>query len=415
MDLISQWFKDNLDIVFFLYGLAFFVMGVSILVQPRKDSAFKLADILWLLACFGLIHGINEWLDMWTIIKHQSTSLDLVRLFCLILSFIFLFEFGKRLFLQSLAGDASPWKGIAQSLSWGAYLVTGIIMLSSIFLSADVWKTGSIWTRYLLAFPGALFTGVGFFAYYRFNEKALIQAKVKNYFLWSGLAFILYGFVSGVVVPKGDFFPSSWVNNDSFFSAVHIPVQVFRSALAIVAALSVTKIIRIFDWESRKKIEEATVTDELTGIHNRRGFFAIAEHQLKIANRDKIEIFMLYADIDNFKWINDSLGHKEGDFALKEFARILRNVYRKSDVVGRLGGDEFAVMTVGATGDSVEEMINRLQESLNAFNTASNLTYKLSASVGIAHYDPEHPCSIDELVAKADKKMYEMKRHRQTP
>jgi diguanylate cyclase (GGDEF)-like protein len=415
MDLIAQWFKDNLDIVFFLYGLAFFVMGISILVQPRKESAFKLADILWLLAWFGLVHGINEWLDMWTIIKHQSTTLDLIRLFCLILSFIFLFEFGKRLLLQSISEDTSKWgRKITQYLSWGAYLVVGIIILSSISISSNLWQTGGIWARYLLAFPGALFTGLGFFAYYRHNEKALTQAKVKNYFLWSGSSFIIYGIASGLIVPKGDFFPSNWLNNDSFFSTLHIPVQVFRAVLAIIAALSVTEIIKIFDWESRKRIEDASITDELTGIHNRRGFLVIAEHQLKIADRTKIGIFILYADIDNFKWINDSFGHKEGDFALREFARILKNVYRKSDVVGRLGGDEFAVIPVGATGDSVEEITNRLQKSFDLYNTTSNRNYKLSASVGISHYDPKHPCSIDELIVQADKKMYEMKRHKPT-
>jgi len=411
LDLISQWFNDNLDIVFFLYGLAFFAMGISILVQPRKESAFKLAEILWLLAWFGLVHGINEWLDMWTMIKHQSATLDLVRLFCLILSFIFLFEFGKRLFLQSVSEDISKLGGkLAQYLSWGAYLVVGII----VFSSSNLWKTGGIWARYLLAFPGALFTGLGFFAYYRYNEKALTQAKVKNYFLLAGLSFIIYGIVSGLVVPKGDFFPSNWLNNDSFFSTMRIPVQVIRAVLAIIAALSVTEIIKIFDWESRKKIEDASVTDELTGIHNRRGFFAIAEHQLKIANRNKIGIFMLYADLNNFKWINDTLGHKEGDYALREFARILKNVYRKSDVVGRLGGDEFAVIPVGTTGDSVEEITARLQKNLNSYNATSNHTYTLSASVGISHYDPEHPCSIDELIVQADKKMYEMKRHKPT-
>lgn len=66
-----------MGIVFFIYGMAFFVMGISIMIQPKKGSAFSIADILWLLAGFGLVHGINEWLDMWAIIKGRSEFLDL--------------------------------------------------------------------------------------------------------------------------------------------------------------------------------------------------------------------------------------------------------------------------------------------------------------------------------------------------
>ncbi len=72
MTLIYQWFQNNLDIVFCVYGLAFIIMGVTVLVQPKKGSAFKIADILWLLAAFGIVHGINEILDMWVIIKGKQ-------------------------------------------------------------------------------------------------------------------------------------------------------------------------------------------------------------------------------------------------------------------------------------------------------------------------------------------------------
>jgi len=415
MDLILQWFKNNLEIVFFLYGMAFFAMGISILVQAKKGSALKLANILWLLAGFGLVHGINEWLDMWAMIKYRNKTMDLVRLLCLATSFLFLYEFGRKLIIESVLKESSEWqKKISRYLSLCIYLIISIIFLTSASIDGDFWKTASIWIRYLLGFPGAILTGLGLFLYYQSEERVLKQAKVKSYFSLAGLSFIFYSIISGLVVPRGDFFPANWLNTDSFLSTFHIPVQVFRAVVAIVTALSVTGIIKIFDWESRKRIEDATVTDELTGIYNRRGFFAVAEHQLKIANRNKIGIFMLYADLDNFKWINDTLGHKEGDYALREFARILKNVYRKSDVVGRLGGDEFAVIPVGATGDSVEEITTRLQKTLNSYNATSNRSYKLSASVGISHYDPEHPCSIDELIVQADKRMYEMKRHKPT-
>ncbi|MFH1640337.1 MAG: hypothetical protein ABIA66_00055, partial [Candidatus Omnitrophota bacterium] len=89
-----------MDTIFVLYGLAFFTMGVSLLSQPKKGSRLKLANIVWALAYFGLTHSINEWLEAWQIIKGYSRPLDIVGLYTLLISYFFLFEFGRRLLLQ---------------------------------------------------------------------------------------------------------------------------------------------------------------------------------------------------------------------------------------------------------------------------------------------------------------------------
>lgn len=118
MDLIHQFFKDNLDVVFFIYGLAFLVIGIVIFAQPREGSGFRLADILWILALFGITHGINEFLDMWAIIKGRHPILDLIRWFILFSSYCFLFEFGRQCF--RLVKPESPLyqKKIAKFLVW---------------------------------------------------------------------------------------------------------------------------------------------------------------------------------------------------------------------------------------------------------------------------------------------------------
>ncbi len=162
-----------------------------------------------------------------------------------------------------------------------------------------------------------------------------------------------------------------------------------------------------------KKLRTLALSDELTGLSNRRGFFSVAEHLLKIAKRQKQGIYLLYADVDNFKDINDTFGHKEGDNALIDIANILRTNYRESDVVARIAGDEFVVILIGTTGDCVEMIISRLQEKLDDHNNKSNRSYKLSLSVGIAYYDPENPCSVDELLVQGDKMMYKQKQHKQ--
>jgi diguanylate cyclase (GGDEF)-like protein len=118
---------------------------------------------------------------------------------------------------------------------------------------------------------------------------------------------------------------------------------------------------------------------------------------------------MLYADVDDLKSINDTWGHKEGDLALIETAKILRANYRESDIIARISGDEFVVIPVGTAEDYVDIVINRLQKALEIYNSKSNRGYKLSLTIGIAFYDPEHPCSVEELLAQADKSMYERK------
>jgi len=123
----------------------------------------------------------------------------------------------------------------------------------------------------------------------------------------------------------------------------------------------------------------------------------------------------VYADLDGLKQINDSFGHQEGDLALIKVAEILRATFRASDIVARLGGDEFAVLAVEVNSVSPETLVTRLQQNLEAHNTSRNRRYKLSLSVGMARYDVEHPCPIDQLLAQADTLMYEHKQSKRAP
>lgn len=167
------------------------------------------------------------------------------------------------------------------------------------------------------------------------------------------------------------------------------------------------------DITDYKRMEEElrvlSLIDELTGLYNRRGFFTLVEQLLKQARRMKKGILMLYADIDNMKKINDVFGHKEGDVALIEIANILKANYRESDIIARIGGDEFIVIPVGTIGDDIEKIIERLEKSLQIYNSEKKREYKLSLSMGIAFYDPENPCSVEELLVQGDKLMYKHK------
>ncbi len=169
---------------------------------------------------------------------------------------------------------------------------------------------------------------------------------------------------------------------------------------------------RIQHVKLQEQIRIMAVTDELTGLCNRRGFFNLAEHALNLANRLQRQIFILYLDLDNLKEINDTLGHMEGDTMLIETANILRATYRKSDIIARIGGDEFAVIPVDTTEENAKVAASRLQKNIDTHNEKISRDYKLSISVGISYYDPNFPTSIDKLLSQADKSMYERKRNK---
>ena len=169
----------------------------------------------------------------------------------------------------------------------------------------------------------------------------------------------------------------------------------------------------VIDITERKKMEEEilalSIIDQLTGLHNRRGFLSLAEHQLKISDRDKKGMLLFFADLDGLKLINDTLGHKEGDKALIEAANIFKETFRTSDIIARLGGDEYAVLAVNVTEMNSGNMTARLQYMVDKRNNQENRKYRLSISLGCSHYAPDNPCSIDNLIARADKLMYEQK------
>ena len=252
MNLISQWSQNNLDIVFFIYGLAFVIMGIAIWVQPKKESKFEIANILWLLSGFGLIHGTNEFLDMWAIIKGRSPALDIVRSFFLIVSYLFLFEFGRR--LLRISGEKYLEK-ITKLLGWWLTSIIGFAILIFGFISTDFWETGTIWARYLLGFPGGVLIGFGFVLYYKYKKHELESLKVKKYFFCASLFFLVYGILGGLVVPKGNFFPSNFLNTDSFLSLVRIPVQIFRAFCAIIVTWVIYRILGIFNLEIRIELQ----------------------------------------------------------------------------------------------------------------------------------------------------------------
>jgi diguanylate cyclase (GGDEF)-like protein/PAS domain S-box-containing protein len=170
------------------------------------------------------------------------------------------------------------------------------------------------------------------------------------------------------------------------------------------------------DITERKQQEEAlrslSLVDELTGLYNRRGFLTLAEQQLKMAKRGHRELLLLFVDMDDFKDINDTFGHAEGDSALVRASQILKKTFRDSDILARMGGDEFVVLAADPGAGATDIIINRLRTELLEKNGSEPRPYRLSFSVGVARFDPIAPPSIEELLATADTMLYEQKRQK---
>ncbi|MBI4843953.1 MAG: PAS domain S-box protein [Nitrospirae bacterium] len=168
------------------------------------------------------------------------------------------------------------------------------------------------------------------------------------------------------------------------------------------------------DISERKKMEEdlrgLSLSDELTGLYNRRGFMTLAEQELRIARRMKRGVILFYADLDDLKVINDGFGHVEGDNMIKDTARFLQELFRESDIIARIGGDEFTVFSIQTTDTSVDTIRSRFDIQLDDFNRKREKPYRLSISIGIVHYREDCPDTIEELLTQADKLMYDHKK-----
>jgi len=161
-------------------------------------------------------------------------------------------------------------------------------------------------------------------------------------------------------------------------------------------------------------LQSLSLVDELTGLYNRRGFLAVSEQSLAEIRLNERVPAIVYADLDGLKEINDSLGHHEGDRALAKAADILKESFRSSDIVARIGGDEFVVLAALTPDESPESLSIRLQQNFDTSNALRNRPYNLSVSVGVAHFNDEQSHTIEELMAQADRAMYEDKRQKRS-
>ena len=158
-------------------------------------------------------------------------------------------------------------------------------------------------------------------------------------------------------------------------------------------------------WKVLHQLRTMALTDELTGLYNRRGFLLLGTHNSRLTLRAEQPLYLFFADVDGLKSINDRFGHVQGDALLVGCGEVLKMTFRESDVIARIGGDEFAILAQGNSAESREAVLARLQTSVDLMNRDVLAPYQLSLSVGVARFDPANPVTLTELLSIADREM----------
>jgi diguanylate cyclase (GGDEF)-like protein len=389
--------------LYFIYGLAFFSLGISLLIYPKKYSEFRLAHTLWLIALFGIFHGVHEWLQMFLLLQNLPDGVSLylktARLIILPVSFFFLFMFG----IESIYQNRGAYS-MVRTLPAILFITWAVLAAASRWN----WVHADIWARYLLGVPGIFLS-----SYALIIQSAEFKIKMPSIAVTMNVGagiFLTYGICAGLIVPESNFFPASWINDKVFIHKTGIPIQLVRTLCALVLSYSMIKILYIFNFETKEKLRILSLKDELTGLLNRRGFVTLAEQQLKLAKRLNKKVVLHLSDMDNLKLINDTLGHNKGDLAIIEMAGIIKETFRQSDIIARIGGDEFVMLQLDEIDSNPNIVATRLQNNLDLFNLKEKRKYKISISLGTFMCGPEVQPSIAELLEEADKAMYVNKR-----
>ncbi|SJZ48890.1 sensor histidine kinase [Selenihalanaerobacter shriftii] len=271
MELIQNLLRENMNLIYFIYGLVFFMLGFTILLKNRTNSDFRLANSLIFLAGFGILHGIYEWGYIFIPLQADSLSTSIInkmhilRLFMEAFSYVFLFYFGVHLFVKTKQKSRRlltiPWILLLFWMILYAHFESELLTMNVNSCSSF----GDIWARYLLALPGTIITCYAL-VLQKSELKALHKGKILNK-LYGFIALMgLYGVVAGLIVPEGICFLSKYVNNDTFLATFNLPVQIFRTIIGLGMTYFLIGILEIYNLEyyhilEKLKKEKAVLKD----------------------------------------------------------------------------------------------------------------------------------------------------------
>ena len=255
-----------MDVVFLVYGLSFLGLSLAIVIRNDHHSGLALSHQLWLLAAFGLSHGLVEWCDLWNFLHKNIPVYPLLQTGLLLISYLCLFEFGRRLMLVSLSIEAQA-KLAARILGTWIYLPILLAVLAGTLTSEQPVQALNIWSRYLPGFLGSCLTGIAMYWYC--HERLVVDGsswpelpRVRLACRMAPIAFIAYGVFGGLIVARSDVLFSATLNTDSFSRFFLVPIQLPRAITAFLIAYSVTTLLEVFSRESQLRLQQALIVSD---------------------------------------------------------------------------------------------------------------------------------------------------------
>ena len=256
------FFGEHIVLIFFLYGLAFFSMGLAVWLESGRASQLEFARALRPLAGFGITHGVHEWLEMFQKMAERGANgylpalwFETARVLLLVSSFWLLVSFGACL-LQRQRGAPPRICPVAATLTllWAASIVFVYLRLHP---SPLEWLAmGDALSRYLIAMPGGVIACLALV-----RQQQLLRGRGMERFgrdlLWAAIAFFWYGVVGQAVTRRTSLFPFSILNSDSFLAFFGFPAQLLRAAMACLIAIFIIRALRAFDLERQQRLAEA--------------------------------------------------------------------------------------------------------------------------------------------------------------
>jgi len=253
-----------LTIILQFYALSFLLLGLLVLVWPKQETQYSIAKILWLLGAFGLTHSLVEWIELWRELRMAEPVMDAIQPFTLLVSYCFLFEFGRRLVLVTLNENPTPWQ--KWLLGPWSYVATLAFLFLGASLSDNMLLVISNLSRYIFGFIGALLASFGFLRYWQHRVRSHVQhdqAKLIGpaYYLLS-ISLLAYAVLGGLVVNHANWFPASVLNGRTFLQTTHIPVELARALCAILMAIAISLVLKMFNAESGARLAAARAASE---------------------------------------------------------------------------------------------------------------------------------------------------------
>ena len=281
-------------LIYSVYGLAFYSLGLALLLEGGRGSDLRLRQALRPLAAFAFLHGIHEWIEAYdrlNLLPGQEANpiiWDSIRLAILAFSFLSLAAFGAQLLASTeKQRRLSLLVPIVLAAIWGAGL---LIMQEYYAIGGGLFEAAEAWSRYVLAVPASLLAAAGLVAQQRAFRRAGMVRFGRDC-LWAAIAFVWYGLIGQIFVHASPLPPSNTINQELFLQTFGFPIQLLRAAAAVVIAVAVIRVLRSFDVEMQRRIaelqaaqlEEAHRREELRGELLRRVVAAQEAERQRIA------------------------------------------------------------------------------------------------------------------------------------